>query len=460
MMTVQHPYIHKPQFGKQIGPFRLYSWLKKLLFLSVFVVLTVPVTVKVAHFSLFDWIIYPIMSLFFVFDWVALSKKKGTIEKVRLGFYGLFLVTGLSFVTNFRSYGEQMSFMAYRGMSTNNLEFQLLIYAIMTLFLLMEMYSFGARFMVSEHDISSVVFVILVGGTINALITLGAWITETQGVLGRYNYTPPIEQSQGVHVGWMTLVFMLAFVLWTGKAKLSRVKMVGLSFTMLVSLLSIMTVFERAGWVKFALILVLFVTSMWAKSSRQSQIRMISVIIVVIGAGVTAILASNGLILHLFAGLADSYSSDIYTRRVLFDQGIDVFRAYPLFGVGYGFYTLFSTEPIFVTSGYRFVASPHNGMALLLAELGIIGGSIFLWMIANLLHLCSQSVRLARRPFEQSLTLLFFIYLIIELLMLFTSNGFLGIPTQRGSLYLNSVTWFFWGVCAGLTKREKILRRQ
>ena len=431
--------------------------LKNLFLIILVIAILAPTSIKVANISIFDWLVYPFLVLILLKDTISNRNGSRIGTKVVLGFLGLFFAYGVAFLVNINELPEQFSFVRYLNMSTEYLGIRLLIYGIATMFLFQGAFLYGARYMTAEQDISHVVYTIIIAGTINAIYSIMIWIIETGGIFGRYNYLPPIEQSQGVHDSRMMLIILLAFAVLASRSSLSNKVRIGLLFAMLVSIFSMATVLARGNWIETAFYLSMVIVFLWKRlSNAMKNALMVASIIIFIGIilSVTTGTLHNTIIQQSFRGLFSPSSVDITIRIALVRHAVKVFLAHPIVGVGYGFYVLYSTEPIYITSGYRYVATPHNGAVLLLAELGSIGAIFFIGIVRNILDGCIRAIRYAIGPISQSIATVFLVILIGKLIMLFFANSFLSPPVERAVVQGDFILWFFFGMCTGIAEKS------
>ena len=86
-------------------------------------------------------------------------------------------------------------------------------------------------------------------------------------------------------------------------------------------------------------------------------------------------------------------NSDAYSRFAIWDAGLRMFLAHPLFGVGLGNYAQFAPTYFPQGTGYEEGQAAHDIVVGALAETGIIGTSLLLIMVGVILF---EGIRLVR----------------------------------------------------------------
>jgi hypothetical protein len=122
----------------------------------------------------------------------------------------------------------------------------------------------------------------------------------------------------------------------------------------------------RAAWIGAILVVI---ASFGIRPGRIGRTFAVTSLVAVVGLAVAAQLEQN----KTFAARATN-TDNIYGRLATYEQGIQIFRSAPLFGIGVDQYHRVSEdrEPA-VVAGVESITYPHNSYIGLLAEQGLVG---------------------------------------------------------------------------------------
>jgi len=409
---------------------------------------------RLAGIGLFDLCIYGVLALCLLHGLQTRGFSVSRLGRVEVLLIVVLCATMVTYLVRLSDWNEQIAFLQNRGFDTNFLFVRLSLYGLLTLLLIAGTFHLTAQRLNSTRDIRRAVAVIVVCGTLNATITLVAWLVHTGGVFDRYNFLPPLEQSQGIHLDRMALTFLLAFAAWTSGAA-TRHQRMALLTCMALTGLSIATVEVRLGWVTFALSLILYMAFSWKTLERKYRRSAFWMLVFLASGGAWLILTqANGGATTYQQILTPSEQSDtegdVAMRVTLALQGLSVFREHFIFGIGYGHYAAYSSAPIVVGGQLEFVTSPHNGLIDLAAETGSFGLACVVWLCVSLLHICRRARRLAGDPaakaFANAVLSLALIALPIQLI---ANSQILPVATERGVVQSSFVFWFLLALAAG-----------
>jgi O-antigen ligase len=233
-----------------------------------------------------------------------------------------------------------------------------------------------------DGKMEAIIKSLLLGGVVAATLTVsqyyaGAMRAGNQ-IAGNVNKTGLI----------LTVIVPLAFyMLLTSKSfwwRLISVLYIG------IGSLAILYTFSRTAYAVFALILLIYVTSM-LKSSGRARVRilvagMIGIIVIVNFSPLDQIIERSSSMAGYLS--ATGKTADTRGERVfLWWGGWEIFKDYPIFGVGYGnfgyyFLTYQFKVPANILQAQKSfdlatIWSPHSTLFGMLAELGFVGTGLW-----------------------------------------------------------------------------------
>ncbi len=422
------------------------------MLLCVAVALLVPGTYKIGGFSLFDISIY--VTLFISFLITLNKKNKFKLKKgIALPLWILLASVIFSYIINADSLREQTKFVESIGLRSENLSIRLSAYGLATILMIIGVYQFASTYITTIASTKLFIKTIIIIGAINALITIIVWYFETGGVFGRYNFLPPLEQSQGIHVFYMGIIFLIAFGFHGTEQFNTKIERAMTLITMFLTTFSTLTVMTRGGWFTFLATFIIYIML-----ARKSEFNLIGKYKALIPAGliifgiIFVIYTSQGVVIESFLelfseGIENNTYSSTYMRFVLIEHGISLFLNNFLFGIGYGYYPAYSTVPVIVTGEELFVASPHNGIITMLSEGGIVGLIIYLWLCWSILKELLKAFKQASNKLYSIVSTIGLALIIIEIFLQFSGNSrILPIPTERVSVQSTFILWLIWSM--------------
>lgn len=438
-----------------------FSFLNLLIACSM-IGLLVPSTLTIFGVTFFDLSLTAFLT-FTVAQRMASGVSTGFRKGVEQWLLLFFLLSLITYILNSGgSFADQKQFVESLQMKTDFLFIRLTLYGVFTLGSLLLLYKSISSLRLSCDDVEKVVTAIVYTGSLNAVVTNCYWIIKTGGNFGRYNYLPPLEQSQGIHTFYMSVTFLLALALWL-VSTVPKQKRVVLLACMAVTGFSLVTVMSRQAWIMFVLSLLVYLLFMWRSLSRRIKRRVSLLMMGILGAGVV-------VVVFMYGGDAQQYFSEVVggstrddthgsvmMRFVLLRQAVSIFTDHLIIGVGYGHYPAYSTMPLLVSGAERFVSSPHNGILTLAAETGIIGliccGGIFFYLTRETL----DARRMALTAMERSVASATASLLLIALVSQVISNSMIiPLPTERSMTQSAFLLWFLIAM-AGSIRRSATL---
>jgi O-antigen ligase len=330
--------------------------------------------------------------------------------------------------------------------SLNSDFLKLSILALSTCFLYFSTYFIINTLNITDKQKINFLFYIVLAGGVNAIITLFYWFSTTGGVFDRYNYTPPISGSNGIQLYYMVFAVLSAISLYKFRKSFSSFKRKIIYLCTFFCFLNMTTIMVREVWVIF--IFTLFIR--WFISSKKSYFykRVIAVLIFfLISFIIYNVLDQLNILSDIFSENSEDSNSTLI-RLALIEDSLKLFFSNPYFGVGYGTFSL-NTDLVVQLSGggVKVVNSPHNGLILIAAELGIFGLiSVFFICYSILKDLRKTMINSDSNISKSISTMIFSLFLLLSLDQLITNSFILPPPTERSAVQLSFLLWLFISV--------------
>jgi O-antigen ligase len=423
--------------------------------LCVAIAIVLPVSIRIAGITPFDVLAYTTILLLALRGIVLSRPWRGSPAAywwVRAGIAVLVIGASIAYIARSQEF-EASAFNGFLmpGNAIPHLYLRVCVYGLARLFLFLGALDLGRLIGSSPRWTRYAIGTLLAAASLNAVIALVRWYQETGGVLARYNFMPPIEESQGVHVDRMVLAFILAFGIWVRRRKGPMRERLLLLTTMVLTLCSIATVFVRQGWAMLVLLALWYVALSWGSIPLRTRVRAAFVAIVFFVTAASFIVARNQDLRDNLTSLTTSDSVDFQVRQSLISSGLSVFKSHPLLGVGYGAYFAYDFAPVQIGNGWIYVASAHNGIVMVLAESGLVGTLGFGILATALLAVCWRARKSASDNYARGLTTSILSILIASLLVHCIANSpFLPPPAEHASTQEAFLLWFLFGLSAGV----------
>lgn len=305
-----------------------------------------------------------------------------------------------------------------------------------------------ARVVTDGHKrLLGILWTLIIVISINSLVNLVAWLIQTGGVLGRYNFDPPITGTPGISIQLSILGFMLGLPLF--KYYYSPRLRMFLRFLLVILFSNVVIIFTRQSQLTFFAILLLFYLL-----SGKLDIKKILYLFVglgVVGSVFFYILFASGN-LDLYLNINSTDAVDVAIRLTTINSALQIFMANPLLGIGYGMFSGHNATPIFITGVEVYLASPHNGIISILCELGVIGLFIYIYMNVYIIIKLNQirkkvdDIRL-----KLVLTSIFSIQAVLSVSILISNSHLYGPPSELTYTCFGFISWALIGACLGIS---------
>ena len=368
-------------------------------------------------------------------------------SKLNLSIFLISISVLISFCINF--------YETLMGESLTSDFLKLSILALSTCFLYFSTYFIINTLNITDKQKINFLFYIILAGGVNAIITLSYWFSTTGGVFDRYNYRPPISGSNGIQLYYMVFAVLSAISLYKFRMSFTTFKRKIIYLCTFFCFLNMTTVIVREVWIIF--IFTLFVR--WFITSKKSYFykRAIAVLsFFLISFIVYNVLDQLNILSDIFSEDPNDSSNSTLIRLALIEDSLKLFFSNPYIGVGYGTFSL-NTDLVVQLSGGGTVDvnSPHNGLILIAAELGIFGLISTFFICYSILKALRKTMTRSDSKISRSISAtIFSLFLLLSLDQLITNSFILPPPTERSAVQLSYLLWLYISVILANTNNN------
>ncbi|MES2276346.1 MAG: O-antigen ligase family protein [Bacteroidota bacterium] len=306
-------------------------------------------------------------------------------------------------------------------------------------------YRLGKVFGTTKYNIQNICKVLTIICFINAFVNVIAWLISTHGIIGRYNFTPPLTLSPGISIQYSSLGFLLCLPI-ISKHK-AGYKLYALLFIQAILLLSILIIQTRQSQITFVIMCVLYFAL-----TIKFTIKKILVTIPFVLTGfivIIVILAAIGSF-DAYGTIDSAESTDVVIRVLMLQSAYGLFLANPVLGIGYGMFPGHNTTPIVVTGQDIYLGSPHNGLAAIVCELGLIGLLLYIILIISItIKMNSIRKSISQIELKKYVTAVFVFQFIMMMTFLISNSHLFGPPSEPPYLCMAFISWFMIGELIG-----------
>jgi O-antigen ligase len=201
----------------------------------------------------------------------------------------------------------------------------------------------------------------------------------------------------------------------------------------------------------------LVVVMTWGSIPLRLRLRALLLAVLLVGAGAAFVIWRADQLRALFADVSGPGARDIVIRTTLIRRAFQVFLEHPWVGVGYGEYFAYSTAPAAITNVDVYVGSAHNGVMMVLAEMGVLGTVCFALMAFGILRRARQGCLRSPDDFTRGATTAVFAFLVVSFLVHFIGNSaLLPIPQERVAAENAFLLWLLIGLSAGIAEVNEV----
>ena len=335
------------------------------------------------------------------------------------------------------------------GNSPSNLYFKVAFNGFISLLFFFSAYNFGRMLSYSTDFFLYYINIIIIICLVNGCANIIQWIITTVGIIGRYNFIPPLVPFYGVSISYSILGFLLVYSVGQYINWIRKVKLV----LLLALLLSIVIIMTRQAQVNFVLILLVF--TFLKKSNISVFLIFKSTLLIVLIGGFIFTLYNYLDLTELFVDSSSTESVDFLVRVDAFNEGIRIFRKNTLIGVGYGMFPLHTTSFFPIAGEFIVLMSPHNGLVAMLSEMGIIGmiSSLILMGFSIAIFIKAKKKSL-NNPLKFKFSSMILSITVISVISFFISNFYLLPPPSEYDYFANA--FFMWSAI-GFCSKNRII---
>lgn len=350
--------------------------------------------------------------------------KKITIDSNLKIIIIFFVSIVFSFVWNIINNNNNITILQYFKVFTNDIVWFLLVFIS---------YYLGKSIAYDRTKENNIINFTLNLFFFNAVVSIIAWIVQTGGTIGRYNFISPITQSVSAGVGLSLIGFFLAL-------SFEEKNKIILYLYEAVFIFNILIIVTRKVQIAFLLFFVYyyFLKFLNIKSNKIAIILgMVVFLVLTIFLGYEYIDIYSDYYTNIFS----ERGQDMLYRDTAQEAAIYMFNNSPIFGVGYG---MFGLNNNFAYLGIT-LNSAHNGLYAILSECGALG---LVCIIALFINIILQSHKVLKNNIETKFSDISYIVLIRGTMFLsLVANFKLFPPSTERSYYIEGfVLWIMIGI--------------
>ena len=393
---------------------------------------------------------------FLIFNGGVVREVRSTIRSA--GIFDIFRVGGVFIFFTLFGIGFSVFEMAFSNLGSESTQLKMIAHVLITLLVLSGALVCGFTLFSGTQDLKYVSYLVVIAIFSMSLSVLYEWITVTGMSFSRYNFEPPTNLGQGDTAKMLLLGIMVSFsLLHTEKSFINRVMLTLVLITLTTACISIQS---RAVYFLFAFqVLVMGFLSLQnlnVQRRRFATLGLSLVSLVMLGMSASYI-SSSFIVVSAVSMVTDSENIEQLNKLVVISEAMGMFFENIFLGIGMGMFGLFTKAEMTFSSGAAAVtvASPHNFIAQLLAEGGIIGFSLFSVLLFTVLRSLHRIFKLkfSSEVYFYNRVLLLFLYSVLGLSVFFSSH-LLPPPIQRDSIRIAFYLWFLIGFGLSFLKRE------
>jgi len=332
---------------------------------------------------------------------------------------------------------------------------KIVIHVVISLLVLISAFVCGFLLFDGEKDLKKISYILFISFFITTITTFIKWYNSTGGIISRYNFEPPTGLGQGDTARIIILCFLFTIFLLANFKK----NKLFLLLSLIITSISIFIIQSRASYViflvQFLLLSYLIVKDSQTKFKFKYFILFLISVVFIIGISYE-IESVLGLFTNINENLLNTDSIETHNKLLVIKDGNRIFLDSPFWGVGWGNFGINTTAFLEVSgSGYK-VSTPHNGIIQLLAETGIFGTFLALWISLIILQYLYYQYRTNKiRSNKMFFGILLIIFIIAIFSKLIVSSYLFPSPIIRNSIRLSFYHWFIVGYAFSFVKSKQ-----
>jgi hypothetical protein len=368
----------------------------------------------------------------------------------------LFLILLLTITTYFLNAGniEKVSEINYynTGLKPDNLYLKMAMNGIFLIVTGILAFSLGLSCNGKEEVIRSIIKFVINLITINAFFNIIAWVIQTGGVIGRYNFDLPIISSFGISIQWSILGFILQI---SGIKQIRKINFE--TIKLFILFLSILIIVSRENQLMFIIILILYLYFSAKKITKPLIV--VYLLISFISIFYFAKSIFNTTMLDTYLAMLNPHGDDLMVRYDSILSGLKIFKHYIILGIGYGMFAGYNKAAVSITGVDFYLGSIHNGIISILVEMGVIG-LFFNALLA--IHIVGRLNRLRKNKFFKThirdrYVIAIFVFITVNIFASLISNYILLPPPSEYSYYgIAFISWLLIGLLLSFERKKEI----
>jgi hypothetical protein len=432
--------------------------LRSIFSVAIFAAAPFPISISFGGLNgayLYELIV--IACLFFlIFNGALIREIRTTIPGAGVssifGMWGVFIIFSLIsaslsfFESAFSNHGHELT------------QLKMIAHLTITLLLLAGALMCGFTLFNGAKDLKYISYLVTIAIFIMSLSVIYEWIMVTGMTFSRYNFEPPTGLGNG-DTGKMMIFGALisCSLLFIEKNPINRMV---INLVLVTLVIGCLTIQSRAIYIMLlymsltmAFMSLQNINVKWRRFAKLGLLIVISVLLLLSG----GFILNSFIMTSAFSMIVDSENIEQLNKLAVILEAMKMFSENIFFGIGMGMFGLYTKTEMIFSMGLigKTVASPHNFIAQLLAEGGIIGFSIFsvlLFRVFKSMHKIFKLKFSGEVYFHIRVLLLFFYSVLV--LSIFFSSHFLPPLTQRSSMRLAFYLWFFIGFSLSFFKKK------
>jgi len=313
--------------------------------------------------------------------------------------------------------------------------FRILFNGFILLMIVHLAFLFGSN--LNTRDLFSFLRLFVFISLINSIANIFQWFSVSGGVVERYNFVSPILNTYSGGINLSSISFFITLSL-NFRSKLFK------SLLLIIFFVNIVIIVSRLNQVIFLIQLILYILIRLKNTKQIVKLSFISTLGFIFFLLLINTNVFQSYLINYYSSFLNLSSVDYSVRFNTYLDAIKIFISNPIFGIGYGFYSLKANNAFDL-------ASTHNGFLSFLVEFGMVGTVVFLFLSFFIIIKLFKYIHFLD-PIYNVLS----ISTIIICITFFISNSDLLPPPSERTYYL--FAFFSWIIIAFLIKKKASIK--